>query len=225
MLVFIDERDPVVLVASAVDTVDRSGSYTFAGLNFGDDFTGRTIVAVAFLMSPNYVVLDQTSCTIGGVSADGNDAGVRDDTTLVGACGCGIWAAKPSGTSGTVTVNFTSGTATACQIYILALADVASTTATDTTPAPELTSTAGIGSSKSTTVNVPSDGVLIMGMIRTNTTALTLVGVTERIQETVSTNYRVAVGWDFRLSSETGRTVGYTSGNNAIYGGFCCAFT
>lgn len=219
-------RVPVELVASAVDTTNRSGSYTFAGLNFGEDFTGRTIIAVTFLMSGSGgQVLNQTSCTIGGVSAEGDDRGDSESAPLVGSCGTGIWAAKPSGTSGTVTVNFATGTSTVCQIYILAVADAASATPFDITVNPELASPDGGAASSSTTIDVPSDGVVVFSLIRVNTNNLALTGVTERIQETVSTSFRVVVGWDSRLPSQTARTVGYTSTGNAIFGGMCATFT
>ncbi|MBB6465597.1 hypothetical protein HNQ96_001455 [Aminobacter lissarensis] len=127
-------RPDIALVDQAVDTTARAGSYTFSGLTFGDEFastfaTGasrtRTMVAMVHLVAGGNGTLNQTSCTIGGAAAGGGDNG-DSGTSPTGGAGAGVWAAKPSGTSGSLTVNFTSGTASACAVYLYAVADLTS---------------------------------------------------------------------------------------------------
>lgn len=212
MLVFIDERDPVTLVASSVDTTDRSGSYTFSGLNFGDDFTGRLLVAVIALTSTNNVQqLNQTSVTIGGSSATGDDSGDAASIDTTGCCGMGVWSAQPSGTSGSVVVNFTSGTSQVCSIHLFALAGLSSAT-----PFAQGGFTSGVGetgiSSGSSTLNVPAGGIIVGGVVRgNNTNSITLSGITKVYETNIDTVHRIAVGYDSRLAAETGRSFGFSS--------------
>lgn len=219
------DRLPVELVASSVDTTDRSGSYTFAGLNFGEDFTGRTLVAVVGLAhSSSTGSLNQTSVTIGGAAASGDDTGDGAVTATTGVAGCGIWSAQPSGTSGSVVVNFTSATAQACSIYLFAVAGLASATATDT-----LGLNSGVGdtgsASGSGTIDIAASGVLITGVVRANNTNnITLTGSTEQFETTFDSVHRMAVGFDYRMSSETGRTVGMSSTGNSAWAMWSAAF-
>ncbi|WP_395451201.1 hypothetical protein ACHMW7_16245 [Aminobacter sp. UC22_36] len=209
-------RQPVELVASSIDTTDRSGSYTFAGLNFGEDFTGRTLVAVVTLFATGNVILDQTSVTIGGSAAAGNDNGDAGGGAPNGTAGVGIWAAKPSGTSGSIVVNFTSGTAGTCAVWVFAVTDVASTTTSSTL---QISSASGYTSGASGTLNIPANGTQFTVVVRANNTgAITLSGATERIQTTIETVHRVAIGYDYRMAAETGRTVGFTTGSaNVVF--------
>lgn len=225
MLLFIDDRAPVTLVATATDTVDRSGSYTFAGLNFGDDYSNRTLVAVVGLAhSSSTGSLNQTSVTIGGAAASGDDTGDGAVTATTGVAGCGIWSAQPSGTSGSVVVNFTSATAQACSIYLFAVAGLASATATDT-----LRLNSGVGdtgtASGSGTIDISAGGVLITGTVRANNANdITLTGSTEQFDVVFDTVHRMAVGFDFRMSAQSGRTVGMSSTGNSAWAMWSAAF-
>ena len=227
MLLFVDDRAPVQLVASAVDTADRSGSYTFAGLNFGDDFSNRTLVALIHLAGPGDGSLNQTSCTIGGVSAAGDDNG-DGDSSPAGRAGAGVWAAKPSGTSGTVVVNFTASSAAACAVYLYAVRDLGSATPFATSVGPSgsgaITSDPTFPASMNGTLNVPNDsvdGAVIFGAATraNNTSAITLVGMTQDYDVTLDSSHRIAGGYAYRLPQETNRTVGLsTSTGNVIFG-------
>lgn len=210
-------RIPVDLVASSVDTTDRSGSYTFAGLNFGEDFSNRTLVACIGLFATADTSLNQTSVTIGGSAGAGDDSGDGGPQGAGGAAGAGIWAAKPSGTTGSVIVNFTAGTAQACSLRLYAVADLASATPFAQTG---VTSDPDFPTGETTTLNISAGGVLFAVTSRANNTGnVTLVGVTERDQVTVESAHRFAVGYDYRMSAETGRTVGFSGGSaNVIYG-------
>ncbi|AMS40502.1 hypothetical protein [Aminobacter aminovorans] len=227
MLVFIDDRPVIHLVAQATDTTDRTGSYTFSGLNFGDDFSNRTLVALIHLVASGNNRIDQGSCTIGGVGAAGGDSGDAGPSP-VGGAGAGVWAAKPSGTSGNVTVNFSTASASACAIYLYAVTDLASAT-----PFAESFGSGGGGgitsdptfpASMNGTLNVPSDavhGAVIFGAASraNNTSAITLVGMTQQYDTTLDGSHRIAGGYAFRLPQETNRTVGLSTGaGNVIFG-------
>ncbi|WP_395449391.1 hypothetical protein ACHMW7_05825 [Aminobacter sp. UC22_36] len=227
MLLFIDNRPVVHLVTQAVDTTDRLGSYTFSGLNFGDDFSNRTLVALIHLVASGNNRIDQGSCTIGGVGAAGGDSGDAGSSP-VGGAGAGVWAARPSGTSGNVTVNFSTAAASACAIYLYAVTDLASAT-----PFAEsfgsgggggITSDPSYPASMNGTLNVPSDtvhGAVIFGAASraNNTSAITLVGMTQQYDTTLDGSHRIAGGYAFRLPQETNRTVGLSTGaGNVIFG-------
>lgn len=208
-------RDPIVLVDSAVDTTNRSTSYTFSGLNFGDDFTGRTLVVVVALFATTDQSINQTSVTIGGSSASGEDNGDAGSTGAGGAAGVGVWAARPSGTSGSVVVNF-AATASAAAIYLYA---TTATSATSFDNTDGITSDPSFPSGDSGPLSIPAGGLQIGGVGRANNTGtITMTGITERDQITVDSVHRFAVGYDFRMAAETDRTVGFTTGSaNVIY--------
>lgn len=213
------DRLPVVPVGSATDVVDRSGSYTFAGLDFGPEFPGRIIVAIATLYAIGNVILNQTSVTIGGVSAGGDDTGDAGGGAGApnGSCGVGIWGAKPSGQTGSVTVNFTSGTASAASVSLYAVADAASATPSSTFSA---TSASGYTSGASGSLSVPSGAVVFGAAVRANnTSSITLTGVTPRTQANVDSAHRVAIGYDYRMQLEASRSVGFTTGSaDVVFG-------
>lgn len=229
MLIFFDDRPVIHLVAQATDTTDRTGSYTFSGLNFGDDFSNRTLVALIHLVAGGNNRIDQGSCTIGGSAAAGGDSGDAGGSgTPTGGAGAGVWAAKPTGTSGNVTVNFTTASASACAIYLYAVTDLASAT-----PFAEsfgsgggggLTSDPSYPASMNGTLNVPNGavhGAVIFGAASraNNTSAITLVGMTQQYDTTLDGSHRIAGGYAFRLPQQTNRTVGLSTGaGNVIFG-------
>lgn len=221
------DRLPVDLVASSVDTTDRSGSYTFAGLNFGDDFSNRTLVAVIALAcatNPPSNGLNQTSVTIGGTAATGGNTGDGADTATAGIAGAGIWSARPTGTSGTVVVNFSPGTAHAATIYLFAVDGLASATATDTLGLNSGAGTAG-SASGSGNIDVAASGVLFAAVTRANNAnTITLTGSTKQIEATFDSVHRIAIGYDYRMNSETNRTVGMSSTGNSAWALWSAAY-
>ncbi|CAN7564468.1 hypothetical protein [Aminobacter sp. LjRoot7] len=228
------DRPVVHLVAQATDLTNRAGSYTFAGLGFGDDFTNRTLVAIVHMAATSEQVLNQTSCTIGGVAASGADSGDADNSPA-GAAATGIWAAKPSGTSGSVVINFTSGTATAAAIYLYAVTDVASAGpfaySAGSGGAGGITSDPTFPASPTGTINIPNDAVhgavLIGGATRANNTgAITLNGITQAYDVTLDGVHRIAGGFDFRLPQQTNRPIGFSTGSgNVIFGMKAASFS
>lgn len=227
MLLFIDDRPVVQLVAQSTDTTDRSGSYTFAGLNFGDDFSNRTLVAVIGLArgdNGGSGGLNQTSVTIGGSAASGDDTGDGADAATAGVAGCGIWSARPSGTSGSVVVNFGTNSAHCCTVYLFAVTDLASATATDTLGLNSGAGTTGTASG-SGTINISASGVQFVGVVRANNTNnINITGSTEQIEATFDSIHRIAIGYDYRMSAETNRSVGMSSTGNSAWALWAAAY-
>ena len=211
----------IELVAQAVDNTDRSGSYTFAGLSFGQEFTNRAIIVAAMLANSASAVVNQSGATIGGVGASGNDSGDAG-TSPTGGASCGVWAARPSGTSGSVSVSF-GAISQACAVFVFA-AEVASTTRFAESigggATGAITSDPNFPASASGTINIPHDGVLIGGIARANTTApITLTGFHSQREMALDTGHRIAVGWKWNMLPQTAYPIGFTtSAGGVIYG-------
>lgn len=214
------------LVSSYSDDATKDPTYTFTGCDFGAAFTGRVIVVVAHIHSTVDAILNQTAVSIGGLSATGDDTG-ESLSSLTGSAGVGIWAAKPSGTNGTVSVTYSNGgfpthPALGCSITILSLSGISSTTPTATVKA----SGNGSGlSSYSSSINIPSGGVLVLGVTRESTSALTFTGASEVADATFDTSARRGVALTSGLSSQTGRSIGFSSSGMAASGFMAAAFS
>ncbi|MBB6356948.1 hypothetical protein ACFFTN_21035 [Aminobacter aganoensis] len=209
------------LVAQATDTTDRSGSYTFAGLDFGAEFTNRAIIVAALLVNAANAVVNQSAATIGGVAANGQDSGDAGGPG-VGGASCGVWAARPSGTSGSVSISF-GATAQACAVFVFAtgVASVARfAESVGSGGGGGITSDPNFPASDSGTINIPHDGVLIGGVARANTTApITLTGFHSQREMALDTGHRIAVGWKWNMQAQTAYPIGYTtSAGGVIYG-------
>ncbi len=211
----------IELVSQAVDNTDRSGSYTFSGLSFGQEFTNRAIIVAAMLANSANSVVNQSGATIGGVAASGNDSGDAG-TSPTGGASCGVWAARPSGTSGSVSVSF-GATSQACAVFVFA-AEIASATrfaeSVGSGAAGGITSDPNFPASDSGTINIPHDGVLIGGVARANTTAaISLTGFHSQREMALDTGHRIAVGWKWNMPAQTAYPIGYTtSAGGVIYG-------
>ncbi|WP_395449392.1 hypothetical protein ACHMW7_05830 [Aminobacter sp. UC22_36] len=218
---FLVQAPKIDLVAQAVDTTDRSGSYTVSGLNFGAEFSNRAIIVAAMLVNSANSVVNQSGATIGGVAASGNDSGDAG-TSPTGGASCGVWAARPSGTSGSVSVSF-GATSQACAVFVFA-AEIASTTrfaeSVGSGGAGGITSDPNFPASDSGTINIPQDGVLIGGVARANTTApITLTGFHSQREMALDTGHRIAVGWKWYMPAQTAYPIGFTtSAGGVIYG-------
>jgi hypothetical protein len=212
-------RPPYELVHADSDDADEPSEYTFADVNFGEDFTGRVIVVVAYLFNTGDAVLDQIAVTIGGEVSVGGDNGYH---SAGGTAGVGIWAAQPTGTSGTVIVEHSgAGDAQGCVIKVLSLSGVASTTAHDTDS--EFGDVAG----GSATLDIPEDGILIVGVAREkHDRAVTIGNATEIIDEAFGTLGRVVLAVNDSLPSESNRPVSWTAtaGGTAASGFICKSY-
>lgn len=206
---------PAALIGTTEDTATRSGSYTFAGVDFGPDYSGRTIFVVANLWSSSETSLNQTSATIGGQAATGDDSGEFGDGPPNGTAGVGIWAAQPIGASGTVVVNFTAGSSAGCSISVVAVPNLSSITAHATYKV------AGSGSGRASqagTINIPANGFLIMGLTRVSTSALTFTGATEAVDAVFDASARKGVAFDEGLSLQANRPIGWSSSGTIVSG-------
>jgi hypothetical protein len=122
----------------------------------------------------------------------------------------GIYANTASGTSVSVVVSL-SAAVDACRVVLLSVAGLSSAVAADTG---EAHGTGAGSSSASVSLDIPADGVLIVGEARSNQATLSFSGVTLKNQYTVGSG-GMAVGFDNRLDSATGKSVGYSAGNKA----------
>jgi hypothetical protein len=142
--------------------------------------------------------------TIGGVSV--SSAGVQafqggnPSTLFVGTANR---TAAPSGTSGTISFNSTQQTRCVCAV--LAISNISSGTG-DAGGSSGFNSTGG-----SVSINIPSNGMLISGMCKSNENSLSASGVTLQGQSSPLAGYRIGWGWSNRLSSQSGRTVSWSS--------------
>jgi hypothetical protein len=207
-------KSSVKVIATA--SASASGtSHTFSGVNFGLAFSGRRLIACVGLYASGSVTLNQTSCTIGGTSTVGDDAG--ENLGSGPSCGAGIWAgAVASGTSGNVVINWTGGAATHAGLILLSASGGFSTTAHD-----EVNGATGGGSGGSNTgtksLNIPSNGILIASVMHANLNNTNLSGVTERSEITVGSG-RLCVGFDNRKNSQTGDTLSASWSGSTAYG-------
>lgn len=180
-------------------------SHSFTGVDFGPLFAGRILIAcIGLIHQTSNNILDQTSCTIAGNAAVGDDAGARAVAPGPHAAGAGLWyAADSTNTSGTVNVNWTSGAASNISLIMLSV-DVLSPTFHDQTTS--WNNASGITNSISKTLNIPADGFLIASQCQAANEDTTLIGVTKRHDQAIS-NSRHTVGFDNKLPSESGRTI------------------
>lgn len=165
---------------------------TFTGVSFGTDFSGRTIIVCTGLQGHLNGNMNLTSVTIGGVAADGSDSGENESGNSSGA---GVWAAKPTGTSGNVVLTWSGVSADNAGIFVLSVAN--SNTAASGVYSP--IGGAG-GSGWSGSLNVPSNGLLVVCSTHANANAETYVGVTKRLEWALG-GHRMTAGWDNRLGA------------------------
>lgn len=119
--------DPVVTVLDSKTNTSDQSSYSFSAVNFGTAGATRKIVVVIGANCPaGNTNLSVTSVTIGGVAAA--EAAVSKGLSVSGLSSHIVthWIASvPTGTSGTIVVNF-NGTCFRCGIVVYALTDSAS---------------------------------------------------------------------------------------------------
>ncbi|MGN6772615.1 MAG: hypothetical protein ACTHJQ_22615 [Rhizobiaceae bacterium] len=186
-------------------------SHSFTGVNFGADYTGRLIFVIAFAVSKQTTATSGwtfSNGTIGGVAGSGPGSMLwwqSGSGTTVFVGNATMWA-SPSGTSGTISFGTTQQTRCIC--VVLSIANGSSTTSDIGTK--DANSTGG-----SFTLDIPANGVLISGATKANANAITFTGVTGQGDQSPLSGYRIAWGWDNRLSAQTGRTVSFTSTGTA----------
>lgn len=201
-------KQAVKIMDTAVSTTAAS-TYTFSAMDAGIAYTGRTLVAVIGIYSATEAQASTSGVTIGGTAATGEAHG----EFLAGSgetAGMGIYANQATGTTATVVVSL-SAAVDACRVVLLSVAGLSSATASDTG---EKHGTGSGSSSASTSLDIPADGVLIVGQARSNQSTISFSGVTKENQYTVG-NGGMAVGFDNRLSEAASTSIGYSAGNGA----------
>jgi hypothetical protein len=198
LAVAIGDSGPTAI--SVVDSVSAGGASspkTFSGVNFGQDYVGRLLVACIVLRGNAASAVDQTAVTIGGVSATGSDAG-----SFAGggpACGCGLWYASPGGASGDVVVTWTGQAASACGLILLSVPLVS-------LPAFDTDGALGVLTSATGSLDIPAGGTLIVAVAHANTNDASMTNVTKRTELDIA-SASIVVGYDQQMSSDTGRSV------------------
>lgn len=197
-----------------VDTTSVSSlgtSHSFSNVSFGASFTGRRIHVLIFAMSKNQ--LDTGSWTIGAVTigndsdADGTLVWFQDGNDSTVLAGAGDATASPTGTSGTI--SFSTASATRCLCVVLSIANTPYAF-TDELNAFDENTTGASG-----TLDIPSNGVILAAATKANGNSISFSGVTLQGQSSPLAGYRIAWGWTNRASSQTGRSVGFSSTGNA----------
>ncbi|WP_150131648.1 hypothetical protein [Rhizobium leguminosarum] len=189
-----------------------TGSVTWVGMPFGIDYPGRVLVACTCLRGSG--TLDQTSVTIGGVAAAGGDAGLDPGVGL--SIGAGIWSASGvTGTSGNVTINFTSGTLDYGAIVMLSMSN-----AVFSGGSPVIN---GNGSSFASALTVPAQGIGLMVVANTTGNSMSLSGITKRV-EMLAGSFAFAVCYNNKMAGGSTAVSG-NFGAAAPYGVFVRSYT
>lgn len=181
------------LAVPAASTVAGT-THTFTGVDFGAADSAREV----FILVMNGTARTVSSATIGGVAA------TVDANESVGGtfCQAMIYANVPSGTTGTVVINF-NASAGNCYIapYRVVNRPVMGAGSTDF----QQTGAASGTSSTVTTVTVPASGFMISGLAQLNTNDANISGgsMVEDDSRTVSTSRRTAAHCDIQGASST----------------------
>jgi len=188
-------------VTSASETVGGT-SITHSGMSIGDANSTRLVVVGIVGTNGTSSSPSLTSATIGGVSATITKqytGGSSGDYTLSAI----FIAAVPTGTTADIVMNFSQALDNS-HIAIFRLVNVPSSTAYATAQA-----TRG-SSPRSTTINIPDKGLLIVTGFGSNTNNVTWSGVTEAYDETYAGVVKGSGGINYNMTSETGRTITMT---------------
>ena len=192
------------------ETTDGS-SFTYSSTSFGDAADDRYIVVVSSGSGTTSASKTLNSTTIGGVTAT-SLATIKPDSEPHYVENISI-AAVPSGTSGDIVLAYSSAMSSAA-IGVYRLTGIDSTVH-DTATA--------LSNPASTTIDVPANGILIMGASTLSNPTCTLVGVDEQYdqaREGDPGDYVHAGGFKFYDTVQSGLTISSTwapgSGNKHL---------
>ncbi len=188
-----------------VDTQSDAGGsspHTFTGVNFGPDYTNRVIVVCTLMQGVGAGSLNQSGVTIGGVAAVGdNDGQNLNSVTMVG---CGMWAAKPSGSSGNVVITWTTAAADAIGIIVLSV-PMSSATHTDSfSPVYTVNSTATTTGTQ--TLTIPSLGTYVSAAAHRNTNDGDFTAGATKLASITLAGSNMIVGWAGKQPAESNRS-------------------
>lgn len=197
---------PVLTALGATIDTSNATNYSHTGVSFGVASSGRYLYFLAGGQSSATTTRTISSATIGGVTAtvlaEIGDSGFGDTHCAL------IAAAVPTGTSGTVAINY-SGSCLNNAIYGWAITELKNPLT------PEATST-DTDSPIDVDVNTLRDGIVIGGVFSDQNLAFTTTGLTEDYDNTVDTSRRFAAASASGVSPETPRNVSFSQGFSDI---------
>lgn len=200
---------PVLTALGATIDGSNTSNYSHTGVSFGVASSGRYLYFLAGGQSSSAATRTISSATIGGVTAtvlaEIGDSGSGNDTH----CAL-IAAAVPTGTSGTVAINY-SGSALNNAIYGWAITGLKNPLTPEATPT-------DTDNAIDVDVNTLRDGIVIGGAFSGQNVAFTTTGLTEDYDNTVDNSRRLAAASASRVSPETPRNVSFSQG---IYNNVC----
>lgn len=184
-------------VVDTAEGMSNMNTYTFSGVDFGPFFAGRVLLAVTSVFDTENQVLDQSSCTIGGVVAVGDDAGFGSEAN--GAAGAGQWLVDDTVTATSGDVTFTTSNAPQRVGLIMIALDNINIMATSQTSGQ---TTGGGTSTASANVTKTTDGWLINVLGKRNGSVATFNNATKRSEVTVNSSiYSMAVAIDNKTTA------------------------
>src|SRR6202049_122170 len=205
-------------VTSPAPTFGSASTFNFAGTNLGTAIGTSLVVVVVHGWDTPGDGRKLSSASIAGVGATihvnvvGTSAAVQDAS-------CAIISATTVSASGTISLTF-SAAVVACGIDVYRLNNLVSATPTATA-----SNTTGSGTSLSTTINIPGNGVLIQGIslfANAVNPSLTGSGSTQDNEETVPGDADLAewAGSLDTLPSQSKRTISgsFSTGAAALVG-------
>lgn len=177
------------------DTKTTPNASSFSSVNFGATDTNRWIaifLAIEDTASNPGDTPTMTGFTRIAASSTGNGSNTAN--------GVALFVGQPSGTSGTVSFNWSS---TPCTITVLRVTGYDLSSAYDSKANGDL----GGGTYD---IDIPTDGALIAMVTRDSLgTDVTFSGITERGND-ASPDHRREWAWDILMALETNRTVSYS---------------
>lgn len=181
--------------------VASATSYTFTSHAIGIAKASRYIVVDAHIGSALSANRPISAVTIGGNAAaiHRQDNSPVNLNTRSGIAGLAV----PSGTTATIVVSVSGGTATGCAISVYALYDL-----TSNTPFAVNGSGTQTGTSVSTTLNIPYRGIAIAAITSTSAgTGVSVSGLTADVDVANGVDRQVIDASQQRMAAETARAI------------------
>lgn len=180
---------PTVTYLSFQSSTSNASQYTFNSVAIGNAAADRLVVVSPGASSTQHV----TAVTIGGVSATAHT------DTSGGDPSCEIWSATvPTGTTAQIVVTL-SGSANRMGMGVWTITDLNSATPIDS----DKVQGGSTNASRSLTVNVEEDGVVIVAGGRNMAGAITPTNYTERYDSSVESNDQFSGGDNVPASTGT----------------------
>lgn len=201
-------------ISAFADTV--AGTATMAGVAFGGVAWNRYIVCtVVWSCTVNDISTTILSASIGGVSAAALVQNANNGTSAFTNYGCAIIRAQvPTGTTGTVVVSFSNGTARRCYISAYRVTGWQTGVANTATAYDESVGAGSVNAASSVSVAANS-AVFVVGIHSSAGTllGLTFTGATERADSVGAFQDRIGHAMSFPIGAGA-RTVGVAASSD-----------